>query len=99
MLPTDWSKPSGFVMARISDSRVLQFWDKDHLVAKALRQQFPSSQPLCCQRGGILWDVVALYPSGVQWGGSEPVFFNGAVLDAARKLGKGLLGITRTGSE
>jgi hypothetical protein len=83
MLPTDWSKPSGFVMARISDSRAVQFWDKDHLVEKELRQQFPSSQALCCQRGGILWDFVALYPDNVQWGSLAPVYFGGAVLDVA----------------
>jgi hypothetical protein len=92
MLPTDWSKPSGFVMARISDPRVVQFWDKDHLVALELRQQFPSSQSLCCQRRGILWDIVALYPESIQWGTSAPVFFDGAVLDAAPELGKRFLG-------
>ena len=70
-------------MARISDSRVVQFWDKDHLVARELRQQFPSSQALCCQRGGILWDFVALYPDSVQWGSLAPVYFGGAVLDVA----------------
>jgi hypothetical protein len=73
-------------MARISDPRVVQFWDKDHLVAGELRQQFPSSQALCCQRGGILWDFVALYPDKVQWGISAPAFFGGAVLDVARDV-------------
>ena len=64
MLPTDWSKPSGFVMARISDPRVVQFWDKDHLVATELQRQLSSSQ-ICCQRNGIVWDVAALYPKAV----------------------------------
>jgi hypothetical protein len=83
MLPTDWARPSGFVMARIADPRAIQFWDKDHLVATELRQQFPSSQSLCCQRNAILWDVAALYPKGVAWGSSTPTFFGGAVLDVA----------------
>jgi len=87
----DWFKPSGFVLARISDQRVVQFWDKDHLVAKELRQQFPGSQSLCCQQGGILWDVAALYPDNVQWGSSAPTFFDGAVLDVAPKLSNKLL--------
>jgi hypothetical protein len=82
-------------MARISDPRVVQFWDQDHLVAQELRQQFPSSQSLCCERRGILWDVVALYPEGVQWGTSTPVFFDGAVLDAAPELAKRFLGEQR----
>lgn len=69
------------VQARISDSRVVQFWDKDHLVAKELQQQLSRSQ-ICCQRNGILWDVAALYASGTQWG-TSPAFFGGAVLDVA----------------
>ena len=82
MLPTDWSKPSGMVQSRISDPRVVQFWDKDYLVAKELRQQLSSSQ-VCCERNGIIWDVAALYPRVVPWGTSAPVFFSGAVLDVA----------------
>jgi hypothetical protein len=34
------------VQGRVSDLRVVQFWDKGHLVAKELKQQFPGSQPL-----------------------------------------------------
>ena len=85
MLPTDWSKPSGMVQGRISDPRVVQFWDKDHLVAKELQQQLSSSQ-ICCQRNGIIWDVAALYPKNIQWGTSTPVFFGGAVLDVAGQV-------------
>jgi len=81
MLPTDWLRPGGMVQARISDSRVVQFWDKDHLVAKELEKQLSSSQ-ICCQRNGILWDVASLYPRNGQWG-TPPAFFGGAVLDVA----------------
>ena len=70
------------VQSRISDPRVVQFWDKDYLVAKELRQQLSSSQ-VCCERNGIIWDVAALYPRVVPWGTSAPVFFGGAVLDVA----------------
>lgn len=69
------------VQSRISDPRVVQFWDKDHLVARELKQQFPTSQTLCCQRKGVLWDVAALYPAGVAWDTSAPVYFGGAILD------------------
>jgi hypothetical protein len=84
MLPTDWSKPSGMVQGRISDPRVVQFWDKDHLVAKELQQQLSPSQ-ICCQRNGVIWDAAAVYPNGVQWG-SAPAFFGGAVLDVAGQV-------------
>jgi hypothetical protein len=70
------------VQSRISDSRAVQFWDKDHLVAKELQQHLSNSQ-ICCQRNGIVWDVVALYPGTMQWGSSVPTFFGGAVLDVA----------------
>lgn len=83
MLPSDWGRPSGMVQSRISDLRVVQFWDKDHLVAKELKQQFPSSHKLCCQRNGILWDVAAVYPPKVEWGAAAPTYFGGAVLDVA----------------
>jgi len=86
MLPTDWMKPSGMVQSRVSDTRVIQFWDKDRLVAKELKQQFPPSRELCCQRNGVLWDVVAVYPRGVEWGSAGPEYFGGAVLDVAGEV-------------
>ena len=82
MLPTDWSRPGGMVQSRISDPRVVQFWDKNHLVAKELKQQLSNSQ-ICCQRNGIIWDVAAVYPKEIQWDSSAPLFFGGAVLDVA----------------
>ena len=82
MLPTDWSRPGGMVQSRISDPRAAQFWDKNHLVAKELRQQLSSSH-ICCERNGIVWDVAAVYPKDTQWGSSAPVFFGGAVVDVA----------------
>ena len=74
------------VQSRVSDSRVVQFWDKGHLVAGELRQQFPSTRKLCCQRNGVLWDVAALYSPGVQWGTTAPEYFGGAVLDVANDV-------------
>ena len=91
MLPTDWSRPSGWVQSRISDSRVAQFWDKNHLVAGELKNQFPSSQKLCCQRNGVLWDVAALYPPKVEWASAAPAYFGGAVVDVAAEVRQNLL--------
>jgi hypothetical protein len=73
------------VQSRISDSRVAQFWDQDHLVEKELREHLSSSQ-MCCQRNGIIWDVVALYPKSVQWDASAPMYFGGAVVDVADEV-------------
>jgi hypothetical protein len=85
MLPTDWSGPSGMVQSRISDSRVIQYWAPNHLVAGELQRQL-SSEPSCCKREGTLWDLVALYDKPEQWGDSRPVFADGTVVDAASAL-------------
>jgi len=75
------------VQSRISDTRVIQYWDNDHLVAEALRRQL-SSEPSCCQRKGILWDLAALYGKQAEWGSASPVFADGPVVDAAPDLAK-----------
>jgi len=89
MLPTDWSRPSGMVQSRIPDTRVIQYWDNDHLVAGELQHQL-SSEPSCCKRDGTLWDLAALYGKQVQWGSSSPLFADGTVVDAAPDLEKRL---------
>lgn len=83
------------VQSRVSDTRVVQFWDKDHLVATELKQQFPSSRQLCCQRNGILWDVAAVYPPRVEWGTASPAYFGGAVLDVAGNVREHLAAMSR----
>ena len=75
------------VQSRISDTRVAQYWDNDHLVARELQQQL-SSEPSCCERKGILWDLAVLYGKQAQWGNSSPVFADGTVVKAARDLAK-----------
>jgi hypothetical protein len=93
MLPTDWGAPTSPVLARVADARAIQFWDKDHLVAMQLRQQLSPTQ-VCCQRNGIIWDVAALYPKGMQWNASKPSYFGGAVLDVEPDLGKQIATLT-----
>ena len=77
------------VQSRISDARVIQYWDHDHLVAGELRRQL-SSEPSCCQSNGILWDLAVLYGKQSQWGDSSLVFADGPVVDAEPALGKKL---------
>jgi len=91
MLPTDWSRPSGMVRSRISDTRVIQ--DTDHLVAGELQHQL-GSEPNCCKRDGTLWDLIALYGKEAQWGYSRLVFANGTVVDTAPDLEKRLAALS-----
>jgi hypothetical protein len=88
ILPTDYSSPGTAVLARLSDVRVMQYWDKNHLFAEKLKQRIESDtgqpQPKCCTRKGIQWDEVAVYPQDAHWDEQLPpaVFLNGPVVHA-----------------
>ena len=83
ILRIDWSPPSTASLHRLTDHRVVQFWDKQHVVAKLLAESRGSdSPPDCCVRKGVLWDLIAVYPAGAIWGKSPPpaILFNGPVV-------------------
>jgi hypothetical protein len=85
ILPTDWSPPTTLALGRLSDRRVAQFWDKEHVLAKAMAEsRDPASRPDCCVRKGVLWDLIAVYQVGAIWGQSLPTgtLFNGPVVRA-----------------
>jgi hypothetical protein len=87
----DWARPNRWVRSRISDPRVTQFWDKDHLVAKELERQLPADMQLhCCRRKGVLWDIVALYSRDTQWEHASPDFVDGPVVKATDRMEKAL---------
>lgn len=89
ILPTDYASPGTAVLARLSDPRVAQYWDKHHLLAETLGQTLESDKdhprPNCCTRKGIQWDEVAVYDQNAAWDGQLPraVFLNGPVVRAA----------------
>lgn len=90
ILVTDWKKPGGGVVARISDVRAKQFWDPEHLTAKQLAKDARSPQPQaeCCTRDEILWDLVAVYGPDAVWGDKMPpaVLFNGPVVQLESEI-------------
>lgn len=90
ILPTDWSKPRTGVLARLSDRRVRQFWDPNHLVAIALKKAEGAGtlHPACCEKSGFLWDLAAVYAPGAQWREllPQPIFFDGAVFRKTQEL-------------
>ena len=100
ILSTDWSPPSTFALNLISDTRVQQYWDPDHLVAKKLANDRRGWQPKedCCERSGILWDLVAVYPVEPIWTDRLPlaVLFNGPVVDVKEDLEKSLAAAGRS---
>jgi hypothetical protein len=90
ILPTDTNAPDTPVLQRMADSRVQQYWDPDHLVAKQLAKDARPPQPVqeCCVRDEFLWDLAAMYAPGVSWTDRVPpaILFNGPVVDVAEKL-------------
>jgi hypothetical protein len=91
ILPIDWGAPTTSALYRLSDRRVAQFWDKEHLLAKVMaKSRDPQSKPDCCSRHGILWDLIAVYPAGALWDQGLPpaTVFNGPVVRvvAGRKI-------------
>ncbi len=88
ILPSDWSRPTRPVLARIPDKRVIQFWDKDRLIAKQLSAQLQTKQPSCCRHSGTLWDLVALYPKGKNWNDSDPLYIDGPVVKVQGELAR-----------
>jgi hypothetical protein len=85
ILPTDWNKPMSVVLHRLSDTRAIQIWDKQHQVAGPMEESAPDQHLGCCKRNGTLWDIIAVYPPGAQWTDSLPAseFFAGPVVRGA----------------
>ena len=85
MLPTDWAAPASSALGRLSDGRVQQYWDPNHLLATQMKKDARAPQPEqdCCLRSGILWDLAAVYPPGAIWSERMPAatVFNGPVVD------------------
>jgi hypothetical protein len=94
ILPTDFSKPISIVLNRISDARVTQFWDEQHVLATRMAKDAREPQPVqtCCVRNNHLWDLVAVYGPGVTWDDVMPtaVVFNGPVLYVRDDIVKGI---------
>ena len=90
VLFTDWRKPGARVLSRITDTRVRQIWDPEHLIAKQLAKDARAPQPEaeCCAREGILWDLAAVYPPEVKWTDTMPpaTLFNGPVIETEADL-------------
>ena len=99
ILITDIAPPISGVLGRMSDPRVRQFWDPDHLLSEQLKKDARAPQPAqeCCERRGHLWDLAAVYPAGATWTDRLPVatIFNGPVVDIIDPLTAALTSPTR----
>ena len=101
ILLTDWGRPGSAALARISDPRVVQFWDRRHLIAQELRRRILASPARISSWDGplsseILWDAVAVYPPKVAWSNAgSPAFFDGPVYGVTERVKKNLLDLAQ----
>ncbi len=62
-MPTDLGAPSTMTLKRLSDLRVSQYWDKEHMVSRSLGER---------DRSSVVWDYVAVYEPGKSWDQAPP---------------------------
>lgn len=90
ILATDTQTPGTSILARLSDSRVRQFWDRGHAVASAIKAAANAANlhPSCCEDDGVLWDMVAVYVPGAAWepGLPQPVLLDGTIVKIQSQL-------------
>jgi hypothetical protein len=79
----DWQRPTTAALARLSDPRVSQFWDHDHILANQIEKDAEASRgrPNCCEAKSILFDLAAVYPVAAKWSDHlpPPVIFDGPI--------------------
>lgn len=63
VLPTDLAAPSTATLARVSDTRAAQYWDKGRVLSHLMGEH---------DRPSVVWDYIAVYPSGVLWTAEGP---------------------------
>ena len=83
-------QPGTGPLGRLSDSRVRQFRDAEHTVARALKASFAAREDTlgCCITDDIWWDLIAVFPPGAVWNERfpEPLLLDGTVEDVAERF-------------
>ena len=89
---SDLTAPADSVLHRITDSRVSQYYDSNHLVSKALQAQM-LTRGVTGQdqlvKNEYAWDTVAVYAAGVRWengAGAKPDFVGAPVVRVSERV-------------
>lgn len=89
---SDLVAPSDSVLRGIPDSRVAQFYDRRHLVSKALQAQM-LAHGVAGQdyfvKDEYIWDAVAVFPAGVRWESGtvpKPDFVGAPIVEVSERL-------------
>src|SRR5262245_17090927 len=89
VVATDLAPPTSAVLARASDPRVSQYWDRSKALSKSLQRTaagawrgLPISDDL--REAGVVWDYVLVFSAGGEWsdaGPPAPDFAGGTAVD------------------
>lgn len=60
---TDLTAPSTAALARISDTRATQYWDRRRGLSRVMGEH---------DRAGVVWDYIAVYAPGTKWEEAPP---------------------------
>jgi hypothetical protein len=105
ILEGDFDPPSNSTLARISDSRVSQYWDPDRslsnrIVASAASNPSWGTPTVDFDGSQVVWDFVAVYPPGVHWSAvgtmPAPVYQGRPVVDVVDPLRQALASASAT---
>lgn len=89
---SDFAVPTDSVLRHVADSRAAQYYDRDHLVSKALQAQMLAhgvTGQKYFVKDEYVWDAMAVYAPGVRWesgAGPKPDFVGAPVVDASARL-------------
>ena len=89
VLDSDTRPPRPADLQRVDDPRAKQFWDPQVRVSKEFQQILSKNRVKVTGKaslveGEVVWDVVAVFPRGAQWG-DTPKFIGGPVVDVKRE--------------
>ncbi len=89
---SDLVVPADSVLQRVSDLRAAQYYDKNHLLSKALQAQMlahgVTGQDYFV-KDQYVWDAMAVYAPGVRWengSGAKPDFVGAPVVSVRDQL-------------
>jgi hypothetical protein len=92
---SDLTLPPDSSLKQIDDHRAAQFFDRDHLVSKALQPQFRAHAIVGEEhfvKDEYAWDTIAIYPPGAVWDehGPQPAFVGASILGVSEPV-RGML--------
>lgn len=100
VLFTDTAPPTTRTLARLSDPRVAQFWDRHLFLSRAIKETARRDprhalHEMASDPDAVVWDALGLFMPGTRWTDDfpSPVFQGFPVVEAVDELERRLAGM------